>query len=231
MPANFGELVLPWLAVYNDVTKEITVIIEKAVMHYASIQARSREALRRAILDAATRLLAEEGARALGMRRIAGEVGCSTTVLYTLFGGKQGVVEALWREGFDWLWQAEEAALAADDPLGRLAALGWAYRQHALENPDYYRVMFGGVIPDFQPSDETLGRSHRTFQVLVDAVRDCIDANVFQPEDPETVASVLWAMVHGVVSLELAGSFREADRQVIFERAMRTVAMGFREGC
>ncbi len=199
-------------------------------MQYASIQACGREALRRAILDAATRLLVEEGARALSMRRIAAEVGCSTTMLYTLFGGKQGMVEALWREGFDRLWQAEEAARAGDDPLDRLAALGWAYRQHALENPDYYRVMFGGVIPDFQPSDETLGRSRQTFHVLVDAVQDCIDANVFRPEDPETVAFVLWATVHGVVSLELAGSLREADRQVIFERAMRTVAMGFREG-
>lgn len=199
-------------------------------MQYASIQTRGREALRRAILDAATRLLVDGGLPALSMRRVAAEVGCSTTVLYTLFGGKQGMVEALWREGFDRLWQAEEVALATDDPLGRLAALGWAYRQHALENPGYYRVMFGGVIPDFQPSDPTLDRSRRTFQVLVDAVQACIDAKVFRLEDPEAIALVLWATVHGVVSLELAGSFREAERQPIFERAMRTVAMGLREG-
>jgi AcrR family transcriptional regulator len=216
--------------VYNDVILQYVVITRDVGMQYASIQTRGREALRRAILDAATRLLVEGGLPALSMRRVAAEVGCSTTVLYTLFGGKQGMVEALWREGFDRLWQAEEVVLATDDPLDRLAALGRAYRQHALENPDYYRVMFGGVIPDFQPSEPALDRSRRTFQVLVDAVQGCIEAQVFRAEDPEAIALVLWATVHGVVSLELAGSFREAERQPIFERAMRAVAMGFREG-
>jgi hypothetical protein len=35
------------------------------------------------------------------MRRIASEVGCSTSVRYTMFGGKAGVVEALWAGGFE----------------------------------------------------------------------------------------------------------------------------------
>ena len=199
-------------------------------MIYPAIQTQSREALRRAILDAATRLLVEEGLGALSMRRVAAEVGCSTTVLYTLFGGKQGMVEALWLEGFDRLWRAEEEALAAADPLGRLAALGRAYRTHALANPDYYRVMFGGAVPGFRPSDEARALSRRTFQVLVDAVRDCIEAGIFPREDPGLVASVLWATVHGVVSLQLAGDFREPEAQEIFARALRAVATGFRTG-
>ncbi len=196
-------------------------------MQYASIQTRGREALRRAILDAATRLLVEGGLPALSMRRVAAEVGCSTTVLYTLFGGKQGMVEALWREGFDRLWQAEEVVLATDDPLGRLAALGWAYRQHALENPDYYRVMFGAAVPNFRPSARALELSRQTFRVLVDAARACIEAGLFRREDPELVASVLWTVVHGAVSLQLNGDFQEPEARIVFERAMRAAAEGF----
>ena len=196
-------------------------------MSYAAILSQSRETLRRAVLDAATRLLVEEGLAALSMRRVAGAVGCSTTVLYTLFGGKPGLVEALWVEGFQRLWRAEEEALTAGDPLGRLAALGWAYRRHALENPDYYRVMFGGAIPGVRPSDDALRASRRAFQVLVDAVRACVEAGIFRPEDPELVASVLWATVHGAVSLQLAGDFRDPEAQAIFDRALRAVGEGF----
>lgn len=199
-------------------------------MRYADIQAHGRQALNQAILDAATRLLVEDGLRGLSMRRVAAAVGCSTTVLYTRFGGKSGLLEALWQEGFDRLWHAEERALDAPDPLARLAALGAAYRQHALDNPDYYRVMFGGVIPEFQPSAPAVDRGRRTFQVLVDAVQACIDASIFRREEPESIALVLWATVHGVVSLELAGALVEAERQPVFERAMRAVAMGFMEG-
>ena len=196
-------------------------------MSYPQIQARGRDALRRAVLDASTRLLVHEGLAALTLRRIAREVGCSTTVLYTLFGGKQGVVDALWLEGFARLWRQEEEALAAADPLARLAALGRAYRQHALANPDYYRVMFGSAVPGFRPSAESLARGRHTFQVLVDAVRACVEAGLFRPEDPELIATVLWATVHGVVSLELAGNLRQPEAEAVFDRALRAVGVGF----
>ncbi len=196
-------------------------------MRYEALQAEKQAALRRAILDEATRLLVEEGLRGLSLRRIAGAVGCSTTVLYTLFGGKNGIVEALWLEGFARLWRAEEAAEAGQDPLGRLAALGWAYRTHALENPDYYRVMFGGAVPNFRPSERALELSRQTFRVLVDAARACIEAGLFRPEDPELVASVLWTIVHGAVSLQLNGDFQEPEARIVFERAMRAAAEGF----
>jgi AcrR family transcriptional regulator len=196
-------------------------------MSYEAVQAEHREALRRVVLDAAIRLLVEGGLNALSMRRVAAEVGASTTVLYTLFGGKPGLIEALWIEGFDRLWQAEEEAEPADDPLRRLATLGRAYRTHALANPDYYRVMFGGAIPGFKPSEQALALSRRTRAVLVDAVRACIDAGVMQPNDPERVATILWATVHGVVSLEIAGEIAEPDAEPIFSDAMRAVVSGF----
>ena len=198
-------------------------------MVYPAIQSQGRVALRRAILDAATRLLVQEGLPALTLRRVAREVGCSTTVLYTLFGGKQGIVDALWQEGFDRLWQAEEGALAGDEPLERLAALGRAYRTNALQNPDYYRLMFGGAVPGFHPSDRA-GRDRPTFQVLVDAIRACIAAGLVRPEDPVQIALVLWATVHGVVSLELAGNLSEPEASAVFGWAMRAVGEGFSTG-
>ena len=81
---------------------------------YGQAYAAGRQAVRRLLLDAASRLLEAEGPDALTVRRIAAAAGCSTTVLYTLFGGKAGVAEGLWREGFERLRQALEQAEGDD---------------------------------------------------------------------------------------------------------------------
>jgi len=75
------------------------------------------------------------------MRRIAADVGCSTSVLYSMFGGKAGVTEGLWLEGFARL-RARLEGVEGRDPLDRLAEMGRAYRANALANPTYYSVMF-----------------------------------------------------------------------------------------
>ncbi len=182
---------------------------------YAQAQQQGRDALRRAILDAAGEILIDEGPRALTMRGIAAAVGCSTSVLYTMFGRKDGLANALYREGFDRLRrQMEEAAASvagSDDPMALHVALGRAYRAAALAAPNYYRVMFMGAIPGFAPGPEAMAVADESLGVLIEAVREGMEAGVLRPGDPEAVADLLWAAAHGVVSLELAGHFRDPD--------------------
>lgn len=167
--------------------------------------------MRRAILDAAGRLLAEYGPQALTVRRVAAEVGCSTTVLYTMFGGKGGLADALYREGFERLTrrleEAEKAHDATGDPVARAAALAIAYRESALADRNYYDVMFGRAIPGYEPSQESLAVADASLGMLAKAVREAMDAGVLVDGDAGAVAEVLWAAAHGVVSLELAGHF------------------------
>jgi len=177
------------------------------VTDYRTARAQSRAAERRVILDAAGYLLAREGAAALTMRRLAQELACSTQVLYTMFHNKEGIVDGLYLEGFDRLRQALEEAPVAADPLDTLRAIGWAYRTFALTNPTYYQVMFTHAVPGFTPPEASLRRSHRSFAVLQEAVARCMTAGIFTDGDAEEVADMLWAMVHGLVSLELAGYF------------------------
>ncbi|MEM9696441.1 MAG: TetR/AcrR family transcriptional regulator, partial [Myxococcota bacterium] len=58
------------------------------------------------LLAAASRLLAEYGPEALTVRRIAHAAGCSTMAIYSHFGGKNGVVDGLFQEGFRTLIEA-----------------------------------------------------------------------------------------------------------------------------
>src|SRR2546423_13199534 len=96
--------------------------------------------LRVAMLDAAGALLHAEGPQALTTRRLADAVGTSTQAIYTLFGGKEGIVRAMYVEGFDRLEQELAAVDAAESPSDYLLGLGRAYRKAALRSPHYYDV-------------------------------------------------------------------------------------------
>lgn len=179
---------------------------------YAAAQQAGRDGVRTALLDTASRLLSAEGVGALTMRRIATEVGCSTTVLYTMFGSKDGIADALCREGFDRfrLRLAElppEVPGGSGDPVARVRALAAAYRGFAVEEPHYYRVMFLQAVPGYTPTGATLAAGDAAFEVLVEAARAGVEAGVFDG-DPHAIAEVWLAAAHGAVSLELTGHLR-----------------------
>ncbi|MEV4554280.1 TetR/AcrR family transcriptional regulator [Nonomuraea wenchangensis] len=202
---------------------------------YQQAQREGQDVVRTAILDTATHLLVTEGPGALTVRRIAGEAGCSTKVIYTLFGGKDGLVEALWLEGFARFERRLRAthprsgALAspvadprsgalvdppagslADPPGDSLAALRAgldAYRDYALAEPDYYRVMFQGAVPGFNPGPEAVEAAGRSFDLLVHAVRACLEQGLLRGGTAREIADLLWMAIHGAVSLEITGFF------------------------
>ena len=158
-----------------------------------------------ALMKAAAELLANEGPEALTVRRIAATAGCSTMGLYSRFGGKDGVVERLWLDGFTRLREAVEASPVTDDPLHDLEQIGVTYRRWALENATTYGIMFNRAVPDFAPSEEAKEVSIRTFAIVVDAVRRAQAQGHFPEAQPEDIAHVVWAVAHGSVSLEIAG--------------------------
>jgi AcrR family transcriptional regulator len=192
---------------------------------YQRAQRQGQEVLRRTLLDAASGLLLAEGPGALTMRRVAAAVGCSTTVLYTMFGGKEGLADALYREGFERLRRRLEATGNDPDPLGRLGALAHAYRDNALAEGGYYGVMFQQAIPGFRPSSESLAVAGASLHVLARAVGAAMEAGVLAPGDPQAVAEVLWAAVHGAVSLELAGHFPEPEAALDRFRTLASAAI------
>ena len=158
------------------------------------------------LVDEAGRLLSDEGAGALSLRRLATATGTSTMAVYTLFGDKQGLLAAMYREGFERLGAVMSAAVdGVAEPVAALGELGLAYRRAALANPHLYDLMFGRPVAAFEPDAPTKDVAEATFRPLVDGVQRCMDAGAMAPGDPERVASYLWAVTHGMVSLELAG--------------------------
>jgi AcrR family transcriptional regulator len=198
---------------------------------YARAQARGQEVLRASLLDVAAQLLAAEGPAALTMRRIATEAGCSTMVLYKHFGSKDAIATALYLEGFARLKRRLDAVPRGDDPAEYLAAVGRAYRDNALNEPNFYDVMHGPGIPGFVPDAEAVAAGKQSLAVLREAARWCVEAAVFHPDaDPDEIADVLWAAAHGVISLERAGHFSDDLGALRYRTLTSAAAASFATG-
>jgi AcrR family transcriptional regulator len=157
--------------------------------------------LRAALLEAAAHLIATEGPARLTVRGLADEVGTSTMAVYTHFGGMPGLRQAVRREGFARLSSRLAAVPETDDPVADLASLGLAYYGNATANPDLYRVVF--MEEPFSEADAVIGSE--AFQFLVNGVQRCVASGTFDRADPVELATQLWALGHGGVTLQLAG--------------------------
>jgi AcrR family transcriptional regulator len=163
------------------------------------------EAFRKKTVRAATRLFAAQGYEAITMRAIASELGTSPMAPYRYFENKAEIFAMVRAEAYRRFASDQEAAFRSEGrPLERLFAMREAYVRFALKNPDEYRVMFE---LHQEPEDRypRLGaEARRAFGALETAVREAIEAGVLEGE-PLTVAHLLWASVHGLVTLHLAG--------------------------
>jgi AcrR family transcriptional regulator len=163
------------------------------------------------LVDEGARLLVEEGPAGLSLRKVAAAAGVSTMPVYTLFGDKQGLLTAMHREGFRRLGEAMRAEPAGDDPAEYLGRLGLVYRTAALASPNLYDLMFGHEVAGVQPDADGTAAADAAYRPLVDAVARCQDAGLLIDGDPEPMALYLWAVAHGMVSLELNGKLPEPE--------------------
>lgn len=158
----------------------------------------------RALLDAASELLTTEGIAALTVRRIATAAGCSTMGVYSRFGGKDGVLEELYKEGVRRLFAAIDEVGETDDPLGDLRRCCLSYRRYALENAAHYLVVFGGAAPGFQPSQDALEAALESFGRLARRVERAQEANQLRTDvAADDLAEVIWGAIHGHVMLDI----------------------------
>jgi len=188
--------------------------------------------LRQRLLKRAAERLSAHGPEALGLRRLATEVGTSTTAVYSLFGGKPGLLRELYVEGFRRLGDRMEQIPTTDDPESDLVAMGHAYRHSALANHNFYSIMFNNVVPDFEPDADAQWYALRSIAPLEEAVRRALREGVLVAKSEQELVFTAWALVHGLVSLELNGSV-PSDPQAAedrYDRAVRGTIAGWRPG-
>src|SRR5439155_15462922 len=106
-------------------------------------QERDREAVRRAILDAARDLFVTEGYQNVSIRKIAERIEYSPAALYSYFPSKDDIFFALAEEGFRLLYD-ESVVTGLNDlpPLGRIREIFWRLYRFSCDQPQYFALMF-----------------------------------------------------------------------------------------
>lgn len=171
------------------------------------------EQVRERLIEASVRLLAEEGPQALQARRLAREIGTSTMAVYHYFGGVPQLLRGVSNDGFRRLAERLDTVEVTGDPVADLLRQALAYRGFARENPHLYDLMFGLSAPGGhrpqtpETADGEDGWPVAAFGRLVTAAERAIAAGRLDRTEPENVAAQLWSMLHGFVTLELAGHF------------------------
>ena len=187
------------------------------------------EETRELLLETAGRLLAEEGAGAVSVRRLAQEVGTSTRAIYSLFGSKEGLLTAMYRQAADTFVRLHDAVPVAENPLDELIPLGMAYRQSALEQPHLYGLLFGAAVPGFRPGEEDMRYAQRSQYRVVDALERAVRQGLIAG-DPWEISNQGWGLVHGLASLELMGCLGPPDvAEATWQGALMTMKAGLQQ--
>ncbi len=181
----------------------------------------AQRSVRDQLLHAAVGLLDVHGPDALQTRKIAGAADTSTMSVYTHFGGMRSLIAEVAEEGlrqFDVALRVPQT----DDPVADLMAIGNAYRRYAIERPHMYRLMFGSTSAHGinAPARNVLALSlseidecYPSFAHVARGVHRCMRAGRITAGSADDDASVVavaaqfWALIHGFVMLELAGSY------------------------
>jgi len=162
--------------------------------------------LRDEILEAAEDLLITTGSEeAVSIRAVARATGVTPPSIYRHFEDKAHLLFEVCARHFARHDEALEAATAGiDDPVEALHAMGRAYVQFGIDDPEHYRIMFMG--PAYSAPDQwTDLLSTGAFAHLVEGIGQAVEAGRLRATgDPFQTALHIWANIHGLTSLLVA---------------------------
>jgi AcrR family transcriptional regulator len=195
--------------------------------------------LRNALLQAALRLVAQKGPEGFSLREAAREVGVSPAAAYRHFADKLALLSDLACEAHGRLATAMERTVARvpEAPgtrahaVASFLALGEAYVEFAVRNPEQYKVMFGPCyeVEDFRPGTAPSGRD--AFQILIDTLDALVASGAIRAEARTGAELTAWSAVHGLASLIVFGALPlpARARQAATLTVGRTLLVGL--GC
>lgn len=156
-------------------------------------------ATRRAIIEAAEKLLATVGEEGLSIREVCARAGVTAPTVYHHFRDKQALVDRVVDNCFA---AFDRAFLDRPAPLDPVEALRWGldqYLEYGTAHPVHYQLMFQRSGARLTPAaTASYDRLRRTVAAIAEAGRLRIPV--------EAATAAFWAAVHGVTSLIVTGA-------------------------
>jgi len=148
--------------------------------------------------------LRAQGDAAISLRALAKQLGVSAPALYRHFSDRDTLLAELAIGGFEAL---RDRLRAVDQKIPRkaLIEIGLVYVAFAQDEPNLYRLMFGGRVlaKGSHPRLDAAGK--RTFQVLENTVAHARQLGYLKPLPVSLITAAAWSLVHGLSQLTIDG--------------------------
>jgi AcrR family transcriptional regulator len=159
------------------------------------------------------------------MRKLANTVGCAPGTLYLYFKDKNDLIADLVEESFEQLMNDLELLRPDLDPLELLREIMHAYIDFGLANPNHYHFAF--MLRRNRSLEKIRPRPHRSFELLLNTVKACIDEQLIRQFDYELVAKGIWTGIHGVTSLMITiPNFPWGDKSSVIDHVVDSLIEG-----
>ena len=177
-------------------------LLNNVYMSIAERRKADKKKMQALILKAAMKLFHKEGFKKVTIRSIAKKIEYSPATLYLYYKDKNEILYSLQVLGFEKLHKNQQEVFGIKDPLERLRAFGRIYISFALENPEYYDLMFimrgpAKKIKEKQDWEASL----RSYELLKGTVKDCMEHGYLKKSDLDSATFAFWSYVHGMASL------------------------------
>ncbi len=170
-----------------------------------------------------------DGYRAATIRRIAKEVGVSSTALYLHFPDKPAILREICERSLRAVIDGYAAiAVQPIDPLVRMVQIGEFYIRWALEHPNAYRLVYiESRVGAEMWTQENADLSYQAFFIYLELVRELAAAGRLRSDEPDAVAQATWMAVHGVIAMLIARPhFNWAEPNVLLAVLVQSLLEG-----
>lgn len=164
---------------------------------------REKLEMRRLIMDAAMDMFVKDGYEKTSIRNIADKIEYSPATIYLYYKDKDELLWGLQTEAFEKLAEAFREGITATEPIQQLRQMAKLYVEFGMSNPDLYDLMFILRSPMNAEKNEEWKSGSSAFQFLMNIIQAGMDKLKY--EDVTLGALSSWAMVHGLVSLNVRG--------------------------
>ncbi len=164
--------------------------------------------LRQALIDAALKLIEEQGPQGFTLSDAAKLAGVTPAAVYRHFAGRDDLIAEIARQGFEIFADLMDHAYNGGKPtaLSAFEATGRAYLAFARKFPGHYMAMFeSGISLNTNPDlARAADRARQVFTRAAEALSQHIPAAKRPPAS--MFSAHIWAMSHGVVELFTRGA-------------------------
>jgi len=188
--------------------------------------------MRRRILDAAKTLFVRKGFDNVSMRGIASAIEYSPAALYRYFSNKREILTELREEGFvRFVASQQELRDVQPDPLERLRLGGRRYVDFAIDEPEYFHLMFCTNCLEVDLEGDKARTSMESFRLFRSNVQRCVERGDFGNVPVNVAVIYLWSLIHGMAALISSGRVAALTGETDIDQLVgQIVDLGLRPG-